>query len=154
MGYSYDATNVKPDMGYPIIDTSGWYPFRVIVATPGTSKKSGAYQVTVDAACLDPRWKDYTVRHWVTFLKEGAKGAGMAIHWLKCIGEPYEGKLDVEPLSWERKTFMGKVSINEYKADDGSIKRNNKFDEISPIRDTEDIPFGEPTPSQKTAFDE
>ncbi len=148
MGYAYDATNVDASGGFPIIEKPGWYPFRVITATEGKSK-NGAYQVTVDAACLDPKWKDYGVRHWVTFLPEDNKGAGMAIHWLKCIGEPYEGKIDIEPMEWERKTFMGKVEISEYQG-----KKNNKFSEVSPIRDTKGIELGEPVPSQKTAFDE
>lgn len=154
MGYKYDATGIDASGGFPIIEQEGWYPFRVIAATPGESK-NGNYQVTVDAACLDPRWKDYTVRHWVTFLPkvtaEGTpnKGAGMAIHWLKCIGEPHETMLDIDPMNWERKTFMGKVIVSEYQG-----KKNNKFSEISPIRDTSEIEFGEPVASQKTAFEE
>lgn len=129
MSRKYDGTGVDASGGYPIIEKEGWYPFRIVVATEGTSK-SGCYQVTVDSVCLDPRWKDYPVRHWVTFLPKEQKGAGMALHFLKSIGEPYEGVVDVEPMNWERKTFMGKVTINEYEG-----KRNNKFAEVSPIRD-------------------
>lgn len=134
MGKRYDGTGVDASGGYPIIEKEGWYPFRIVVATEGTSK-NGNYQVTVDAVCLDPRWKDYPVRHWVTFLPKEQKGAGMALHFLKTIGEPHEGVIDVDPMSWERKVFMGKVVINEY---DG--KKNNKFAEISPIKD--EIEFG------------
>jgi hypothetical protein len=142
----YDATGVDANGGFSIIEKPGWYPFRILVASPRESK-NGNYQVTVDSACLDPKWRDYMVRHWVTFLSKEQKGAGMAIHFLKCIGEPHEGVIDVDPLSWERKTFMGKVEISEYQG-----KRNNKFSEISPIKD--DVESGEPAPSQKTAFEE
>lgn len=150
MGFNYDATGIDASGGFPIIEKEGWYPFRIADATPGESK-SGNYQVTVDAVCLDPRWFEYRVRHWVTFLPkltaEGTpnRGAGMAIHFLKCIGEPWEGKLDVNPTSWEGKTFMGKVILSEYQG-----KRNNKFAEISPIRDESEVAevIG------KTAFDE
>lgn len=144
----YDGTGVDASGGYPIIEKEGWYPFRIVTATLGESKKSGAPQVTVDAVCLDPRWKDYPVRQWVTFLPKEQKGAGMALHFLKCIGQPYEGVIDVNPMAWERQTFMGKVVINEYEG-----KKNNKFAEISPIKD-DGIEFGEPSPAQKTAFDE
>lgn len=147
MVFKYDATGVDPNGGYPIIDKPGWYPFRIITAAEGKSK-NGNYQVTVDCACLDQRYKDYGVRHWVTFLSPESKGAGMAIHFLKCIGEEYEGVLNVEPLGWERKCFMGKVEINEY---DG--KRNNKFSEISPIKE-DDIEAASPTQKSGTVFDE
>lgn len=148
MGTRYDGTGVDATGGFPIIEKEGWYPFRVVVATEGTSK-NGNYQVTVDSSCLDPRWKDYMVRHWVTFLPKDQKGAGMALHFLKCIGEPYEGVIDVEPLSWERKTFMGKVEVSEYQG-----KKNNKFSEISPIRDTGGIPFGEEASAKATVFED
>ena len=144
----YDATGVDASGGYPIIEKPGWYPFRIVTATEGESK-NGNYQVTVDAVCLDPRWKDYGVRHWVTFLPKDQKGAGMALHFLKCIGEPHEGEIDIDPMDWERKTFMGKVVVSEYEG-----KKNNKLSEISPIRDASEIPGNEPVPSQKTVFDE
>lgn len=140
----YDGTGVDASGGFPIIDKPGWYPFRITLATEGESKNQD-YQVTVDAACLDPRFKDYSVRHWVTFLPKNQKGAGMALHFLKCIGEPYDGVIDINTFAWERKTFMGKVEISEYQG-----KKNNKFAEISPIKDDS----GEPSPDQKTAFDE
>lgn len=138
MGNRYDGTGIEASSGFPLIEKEGWYPFRIVVATEGKSK-DGDYQVVVDAVCLDPKWKDFGVRHWVTFLPKGSPGAGMALHFLKCIGEPHEGVIDVEPLAWERKVFMGKVFVNEYTTKDGVKKRNNKFAEISPIRDTEEV---------------
>jgi hypothetical protein len=148
MGHRYDGTGVDASGGFPIIEKEGWYPFRITVATPGKSK-DGDFQVVVDSSCLDPHWKDYGVRHWVTFLPKENRGAGMALHFLSCIGEPHEGVFEVEPLAWERKTFMGKVIISEYQG-----KRNNKFEAVSPIKDDTGIEFGEPAPSQRTAFDE
>lgn len=154
----YDATGIDPSAGFPIIDRPGWYPFRISLATEKESK-NGDYQVVVDAVCLDPRFRDYGVRHWVTFLPKGTPGAGMAIHFLKCIGEPWEGQIDVTPFNWERKMFMGKVSINRYKADDGTEKVNNKFEAISPFKQEELVPgpadlVSDPADDQKTAFDD
>lgn len=136
----YDGTGVDASGGFPIIETEGWYAFRVVLATPGKSK-NGDYQVVVDTVCLDIRWKDYGVRHWVTFLPKTSMGAGMALHFLKCIGEPYEGIIDVDPMGWERKTLMGKVIVSEHQG-----KRNNKFSEVAPMPTTEDDPFGEAPP--------
>jgi hypothetical protein len=149
----YDATGVDASGGFPLIEKEGWYPFRIVVATEGKSKDND-YQVVVDAVCLDSRWKDYGIRHWVTFLPKSKPGAGMALHFLKCIGEPYEGVIDVNPMAWERKTFMGYAIVNKFTDKEGREKRNNKLDKISPIKDETGIEFGEPAPSQKTAFDE
>lgn len=145
MGQRYDGTGVDASGGFPIITEEKWFPFRIVVATPGKSK-NGNFQVTVDAICLDPRWRDYNVRQWVTFLPKDQKGAGMALHFLKCIGEPHEGVIDIDPMRWERKTFMGKVLVSEYEG-----KKNNKFSEISPMpkNETEQIPFGAGPNDQK-----
>lgn len=137
MGLSYDATNVDANGDFPVIEHDGWLPFRIITATEGESK-NGDYQVTVDCVCLDPHWKDYVVRNWVTFLAPTQKGAGLAIHFLKCIGEPHEGKITIEPMSWERKTFKAKVIVSTF---DG--KRNNKFKEVAPLDSDGGIPFGD-----------
>jgi len=134
---TYDATGVDANGGYPIIEHEGWLPFRIVAVTEGESK-NGDYQVTVDCACLDSRWKDYNVRNWVTFMSPNQKGAGMAIHFLKCIGEPHEGKISIDPLHWERKTFMGKVIVSSYEG-----KKNNKFVEVGPLKDEAGIVFGD-----------
>lgn len=149
MGFKYDATGVSAGEGFPLIEKEGWYPFRIVATKEGQSK-NGDYQVTVDCACLDPRYKNFSVRHWVTFMPPDAKGAGMAIHFLKCIGELFEGKLNVDPMSWECKVFMGYCVVNTYEKD-GVKKRNNKLDKISPIPDEG---LGDLEPSQKTAFEE
>lgn len=144
MPYRYNATGINADTGYPIITEPGWYPFRITVATEGQSK-TGNYQVTVDCACLDARWKDYSVRHWVTFFKKGEKGAGMAIHFLKAIGQPYEGQIEIDPMAWERKVFMGKVVVNEYQG-----KKNNKFDAIGPMQTA--VPAGRESGEEDDPF--
>ncbi len=146
MGLAYDATGVDANGGFPVIEFDGFLPFRIVSASEGESK-NGDYQVTVDCVCLDARWKDYGVRNWVTFLDPKQKGAGLAIHFLKCIGEPHEGKIKIEPMSWERKTFMGKVIVSTYEG-----KRNNKFAEVAPMQKGEEIPFGDaPADAKDTA---
>jgi hypothetical protein len=143
---SYDATGIDVG-GYPLIP-EGWWPFRITSAKEGESK-AGNYQVTVDAVCMDSRHKDMSVRHWVTFFNKNPdgtapKGAGMALHFLSCIGEPHEGKFDINPSRWINKPFMAKATIEVYQG-----KRNNKLAEISPIesglpsttKNDEDAPF-------------
>lgn len=132
----YDGTGVDAEGGFPIITEEGWFPFRIVAATEGQSK-NGDYQVVVDAVCLDAKWRDYGVRHWITFLPKEQKGAGMALHFLKVIGQPYEGVFDIEPKNWERRMFMGKVIVSTYEG-----KKNNKFAEIAAMKKDDDDPFG------------
>ena len=144
----YDGTGVDASGGFPIIDKPGWYPFKIVTATEGQSK-SGFYQVTVDTVCMDRHFWEYPVRHWVTFLPKEQKGAGMALHFLKCIGEPYEGVIDVKPQHWERKSFMGKVIVSEYEG-----KKNNKFEAVDKIKDADEFGPLPPEPAAKTAFED
>jgi hypothetical protein len=68
------------------------------------------------------------VFHTVTFLKAGTPGAGMSIHFLKTIGQPFEGKISPDSSQWVGAEFAGYVIQEEYK---GRIK--NKISEIRPI---------------------
>lgn len=121
----YDATGVTPGE-FPLMP-EGWFPFRIVLAKEGQSK-SGHYQITIDAECLDPKYRGMSIRHWVTFLPKDNKGAGMALHFLKCIDQPYEGIIDINHFAWEGKRFMGKVTISEYNG-----KENNKFSSVDRI---------------------
>jgi hypothetical protein len=140
----YDGTGVEASEGFPLITEEAWFPFRVITATMGKSKNKDP-MVTVDTVCLSPKWKDFPIRHWVTFVPKDKPGAGIALHFLKCIGQPYEGVIDIKPEAWERKTFMGKVTISDYENKNGEKKKNNKFSSISPISET----VGDEPPPEK-----
>jgi hypothetical protein len=67
----------------------------------------------------------------VTFLpakqKDGkpTPGAGMSIHWLKTIQQPWEGKFEVDSHAWIGAKFMGYVINEEYNG-----KTKNKISEI------------------------
>lgn len=137
MSFPYDGTGVTT--GNFTLIPNGWYPFQIFDAEEGTSR-GGHKQVLVKAACLDGRYKDQTVWHWITFLPKENKGAGMALHFLKSIEQAHDGQIVVEPGAWKGKRFMGKVYSDTYNG-----KTNNKFDAISPYRD-DAIPLEEPEP--------
>jgi hypothetical protein len=63
----------------------------------------------------------------VTFFPPGAKAAGIAIHFLKCIGESWEGAFNWDPDNWVGRKFRGSVEINRYTDKSGQIKVNNKI---------------------------
>lgn len=125
MSFDYDFSKVKDDF----LIEPGWYPFRILEAEEGKSKNFNP-MVKVVASCIDPRYRDQEIWHWVVFLPEEKKGSGMAKHFVKCLGFDVESKAKVNPDSWVGKTFMGKVCNEEYQG-----KKNNKFEAISPVTD-------------------
>lgn len=49
--------------------------------------------------------------HWVTFIPAGRPGDGMAIKFLKSIGQPWEGEFEVKPEDWAGATFKAMVKV-------------------------------------------
>jgi hypothetical protein len=124
--FQHDSTGVKMDNIELLPE--GWHPFKIMAAEEGKSK-SGYPQVLTKCQSLDPRFPDSKwVWHWVTFLPKDHKGAGIPLHFLKSIGEPFEGEFTVEAANWQGKKFMGFVTVETY---DG--KTNNKIKQVSPF---------------------
>lgn len=128
--FDYDATNVKPDSGREALPR-GIYSLEITQAVPGYTKESNRPKVTVDFRVIDNvQYAGRKVRfHTVTFIPEGEKGAGMALHFLKTIGEPYEGKLKVNTDSWVGKKIKATVEIDD--------KGYNKVGTVMPYDYTE-----------------
>lgn len=127
--FSVDARGIDMTPKYELLP-EGWLPFKIVEAEPRISKK-GDRQVLAKCKCIDPRYPNAgEVWHYVTFLPKENKGAGIPLHFLKTIGQPYEGQFDVNAKAWLGKKFLGNVIIAEYNG-----KKNNKFDEISPYRE-------------------
>lgn len=66
--------------------------------------------------------------HSVTFMPKDKQGAGMAIHFLKTIGQPFEGKISIDPAAWVGERFRGYVIEDEYQG-----KKSNKIKGIEPM---------------------
>jgi len=143
--FEYDATNVKPDSGREALPR-GIYNLEITSAVAGYTKETNRPKVTVDFRVIDSlQFAGRKVRyHTVVFIPEGEKGAGMALHFLKTIGEPFEGKLKVNTDSWIGKKLKATVDIDE--------KGYNKVTNVMPYDYTEaldapktgdgsDIPF-------------
>jgi len=125
MTFDYDATGIQPS-DFSLIP-KGWYLVRVDeVVNEGKSSK-GNDMVTVHIAVSDGEYKERKIMfHNVVFLPKetnGKKtpGAGMAIHFLKCIGEPHENKLQVNTNNWIGKKFNALIDI---KPDNKGVDRN------------------------------
>jgi hypothetical protein len=143
---TFNYTGVKPSSGNFELIPEGWYPWRIIEAEEGESSNH-EYQVKVFIECADGK-NETNITHYLTFKAPEAKGAGMALHFLKCIGAPFEGEFDVEPTKWIGKKFMGKNKHDEYNG-----QKRNKLSAISPMREDVDPNFKEELAKAKKAND-
>lgn len=104
---SYGSRGVKPSQG------GGWKPLpkgryllRVFEAEQGITGK-GHDKVTVHFKVIEPaEFKGKEVKyHTLTFLPAESAGAGIVIHFLKCIGEPWQ---ESDNLEWDEANWVGK----------------------------------------------
>lgn len=95
----------------------GWYDLEIVKAEEGLTKKGDRCVIT-DLEVIDSLAYDgiRIPRHYVNFLPPTSKGAFMAIHFLKAIGEPWEGDFVVDAAHWIGKGMRAYV-YNEKSAD-------------------------------------
>jgi len=113
----------------------GELPFEIIAVEEGETKK-GDPMVTSICKVIGEKYANRRIWHRVYFLT--GNGAGIGKHWLKAIGEPFEGEIEVNPEAWKGKTFIGTVSSEEYVGKDGSDKSKNV---ITDVQEPEEVQF-------------
>lgn len=136
--FNYDATDVKPSGNFdPAPD--GVYRL-AIVKTEEKVSRNGNDMVNVEFE-IDDIGEHFGKKVWhnVTFIPKGQKGAGMAVHFLKTIGEPFEGALQIDAINWIGKRCFAKL-VTEM---DSMGKSRNKIisilkeDQILPVKSSE-----------------
>ena len=138
MSFTYDSRGVQPSsFEGPIPE--GEYEVTIKSAEPSQSKR-GDPMVKIQCVVSHGPHKGAFLYHYVTFLPAGSPGAGIAMHFLKSIGEPYEEleSLEINPDNWIDKGFSARVIQEEYKRPDGSSVMTNKIKGIEP---SGEIPF-------------
>jgi len=99
----------------------------------GNQLKSSKGHPMVKATCEvinNPDFNGSKVFHNVTFLPKDAKGAGMSSHFLKCINQPYQGDVSVDPEAWIGEKFKSKIQPREYEKKDGTKAKTNDIKEV------------------------
>ena len=137
MGKHYNSEGIEMDSDFTIPD--GEYVLEVTNTKEGESK-NGDYQVVVDFKVCEGERKGFQVRYYyVTFFADKkAKGAGMAINFLKSIGEPWEGDFTIEPDNWKTKRVNSWLEAQEYNG-----RKNMKVKWVKPVEadQLESVPF-------------
>lgn len=133
----FDATGIEPSAGgQGKVLPKGWYNFEIVTYTTndgtktypmeGFTKEAKYPKVDLLLQVIDnAQYQDCRVFHTVTFMPKEKDGSGMAIHFLKTIGQPFEGKLDIQSQDWIGGKLTGYAITDEYK---GKVK--NKLGEI------------------------
>jgi hypothetical protein len=138
MGHIYNSQGVTPSTGGGGRIPPGRYLLE-ITSFEEKQSNNGDYQVVVDCIVIEPKVMNEvpvfnaTIKwHRVTFLPRSKPGAGIAIHWLKSIGEPWmeSDQLDIEPLRWVGRKFWANVTLESYEKSDGQAGQKNVIKEV------------------------
>lgn len=149
MSFTFDATGIEPStQGQAKLLPKKWFAFQIIpfVTKDGTKEypmegftKEAKYpKVDFLAEVIDDEeFNGERIFHTVTFMPKGKDGSGMAIHFLKTIGQPYEGKIKPDAQAWVGAKFMGYAVTDSYNG-----KTKNKLGEIKIYEPKKDgVPF-------------
>lgn len=142
--FEFDATGIDASsQGQNKLLPKKWFAFQIIAFTSkagdeypkeGFTKEAKYPKVDFLAEVIDDEeYNGERIFHTVTFMPKEKDGSGMAIHFLKTIGQPYEGKLKPDAQAWVGSKFMGYAITDEYKG-----KTKNKIGEIKVY---DEVPF-------------
>lgn len=135
--FTHDAAEPTTGGGMTLLP-AGTYE---LVITKVDEKKSSKGHPMVNVTCEvlnNPEFNGAKVFHNVTFLPKADKGSGMSSHFLKCINQPYEGAIEVDPSKWVGEDFRAKIQTREYDKKDGTKAKTNDLKEIFA---SDDAPF-------------
>lgn len=152
--FDFDATGIDPDAkGTNKLLPKRWFNLEIVAFLSKAGDeypkdgrtKNGDPMVNILCEVIDDteEFNKERVFHTVTFLPAkradgtATPGAGMPVHFLKTIGQPWEGAFKVNSAEWVGAKFMGYIIADEYK---GKVK--NKIGEIKAYEPKKDgIPF-------------
>lgn len=99
--FNADYGDVKPtEGGGYVINDKGPFLAKVVKAEPFMSK-SGNPSVKVDYRIVGGKYDTKEIRFQnVTFLPKAHKWAGLSLHVLKQLRQPFEGAFEVDPSKW------------------------------------------------------
>ena len=139
--FTHDAAEPTTGGGSTLLP-AGTYE---LVITKIEQKKTGKGYPMVNVTCEVRNNAEYngaTVFHNVSFLPKSEKGSGMSSHFLKCINQPYEGAISVDPDAWVGESFKAKLIQEDFTYTKGEkVGQTKKVNSIKEVLASEDTPF-------------
>jgi hypothetical protein len=134
--FDYDATGIEPStQGQNKVLPKRWFSLQIIpfiskagdeYPKEGYTKEKHYPKVDLLLEVIDDEeFNGERVFHSVTFMPKDKDGAGMAIHFLKTIGQPYTGPIKPDAKAWVGAKLMAYMLTEEYNG-----KTKNKIGEI------------------------
>jgi len=124
MSFTQDFTNVdEVEDRTPV--PQGVYILKVVNVKLGNSREKGFPMPTVDFVIEGGQFANRKILyHNVVFLPPSQKGAGIAKRFLKALGLPHEGVVQVNPLKWLGLRLKARVFIEDRPYKNNSIRVN------------------------------
>jgi hypothetical protein len=148
MTFNYNSTGIKDnEHTTKEIAPEGDYTLVIEDAVEQFSKKNNYPMIRLDLKIVENvDYQGITFRHWVVFIPPTEKGAGINVHFRKCIGVPYEGDVEVHAENWIGKKFSARVIVDNVPNDKGimrfnKIKYMDKYGDTFPAVETDTVPF-------------
>jgi hypothetical protein len=147
MGFRHNSTNIKPSDGSFEVYPEGEYRVSIEEAKEGISngaKTKGMNMIEMTLQIIEHEsLHGKTIKHWVVFMPEGMDGAGMSVHFRKCIGVPYGGDDEVEAMEWIGKKLRVKLGVDTkpYKDKKTGEMKSNPRNKVTNV-----LPYGEDFP--------
>lgn len=140
--FRHDATGVKVETDFKAAP-EGIYTLVILEAS---TEKDGMERITkngdryVSVKCEIDEGEFIGNKVWtnITFLPKDKKGAGMAVHFLKTIGEPWEGEFEVDTENWIGRRFKAKLVVAK---DQKGRPKNEIAFIIGDEKETDEVPF-------------
>lgn len=149
--FNYDSTGIDPDKKASRLVPQAWHEWKIVTASPKRSKNGDPM---VKASCEiinNPELNGKQLDHYVTFLPKTKpngsvnNAAGIAVHFLKVIDQPWEGQFEVTASDWVGCTFRGRTDDEPFVSKkDGKEYKSSKIVEVDYIKEAvkeSEIPF-------------
>lgn len=126
--FSHNAA--APTSGMTLLP-DGNYEVKILKVEQKLTRKDRYPMVNITCEVINNvAYNGKKIFHNVTFMPKDKKGAGMSTHFLKCINQPWEGEIDVDPDAWVGEVFKATVSSREYVNDKGTKQTVNDIKDV------------------------
>jgi hypothetical protein len=132
MEFDWNSGGQEPMDFSPI--KPGKYPLCIVGVALKTTTK-GDKMIETHLVIDEGELKGRQLWNRVTFISDGKPGAGIAIHFLKTIGQPFETdkNFKVQPQNWVGRRFIGTIANESYTPPSGDTRINNVVKGVEPV---------------------
>lgn len=135
MAFSQDYSGVN-EAGDFSPAPAGIYRLKVVETKEGQTR-NGDNKVDVTLKIIGGRDSGKKVWNTVSFLAPDAPGAGFSKHFLRVISQPFEGRVNVDPMRWMGQEFMARLDVEDYENKHRQMRKKNVIEDSWHLEDEE-----------------